>query len=331
MRRSTLLGLTIWAAWGTLWGCEAEPQGAIGTAEFHPWPAGSAGHDGARAKRIRRRTTLRARSAAAAGERDARRPARPRAGKAVCPGTAACPEPVPDVVPRPAIADSDCGSALPNQTFRCNRASRRCEGFAAPCHGDAECIPGASQWLWACSSDADCFFFDDDVCVKVAGVGRCARAAPDGAGGGCAFPVPDLLVLPRFDGTTVRSCADAGRKCHQGSCIVACRSDRECNPIETVPSATLKPVCATARSTRTAGAPASRCNTATRRCECAGNDKTAQTCPAPTPASPAAALQFRGGVQEKGERTFSGTRTRVNKAASTRELHPADLSRSGDR
>jgi len=183
--------------------------------------------------------------------------------------------------------DADCVSSLSDQPFGCNRATRRCEGFAAPCRSEAECIPGASQWFWSCTSDADCFFFSGDVCVDIAGVGRCARPAPqpDASTGGCVFPVPDALVLPRFaSGGTVLVCADASQKCREGSCIVPCRNDAQCTPDRNGSICNQETgLCECVADQDCRGPGVSRCNTATRRCECAGeidceNALNADTC-----------------------------------------------------
>jgi hypothetical protein len=94
--------------------------------------------------------------------------------------------------------------------YVCNQSTRRCEGFADPCTDSTECIPDASLWLWACNNDADCFFFTDDVCVDIGGLGFCARMVPYG---GCVDPTPDEVTLPRHSMSgTVEVCAQTDRQ-----------------------------------------------------------------------------------------------------------------------
>jgi hypothetical protein len=305
MWRSTFLGFALWAAWGSVSGCESEPPSAIGTAEFHPWPGGNAGSAGTATEEDASGAGSGSDAATEGGAGAAPGGAKGAGGAAGAGGGTGQPFRCAEACDQ----DSDCASAQPNQNFRCNRARERCEGFAAPCRDDAECIPGASQWLWICSSDEDCFFFDEDVCVNVAGVGRCARPAPDAtSSGGCVFPVPDLIVLPKFAGAeTVRICAETGQKCHQGSCLPACESDQQCDPDRNGSSCNRETgLCECARDEDCRGAGVSRCNTATRRCECASD----LDCPGLPNANVCVAGSCGCGSVAacNGERTFSGTR-----------------------
>src|SRR5262245_34549134 len=141
MRHSVLLGLSLGAALGAGSGCEPEPPSGIGTAEFHPGTTGgdagtggtgaSPGSGGAGAE------TSDA-TAGAAGS-----PAGGTAGAFGAAGTGAGPAGLFRCA-EACDQDSDCTSALPDQSLHCSRSRGRCEGFAAPCQADAECIPAAS-------------------------------------------------------------------------------------------------------------------------------------------------------------------------------------------
>ena len=275
MQRSRLLWFALaTAAWGLFAGCEAdEPPGPrVGTAEFGPGgssyagfaagdsgPRGGAGCVGSGCAGNRGAGGVTG-SAGRAGSNSAGG----GAGAAVGNGAYQLCEEACKV-------DADCVSLLAGEDFRCNASAQRCEGFASPCRNDAECVPGASQWLWNCSSDDDCFFFDDDVCVAIADVGRCARSAPSS---GCLFPVPDAIPLPKFGaGGTVVVCADTSQKCSEGNCIVACASDEDCAGDirgSVCDESTGACVCGSDIDCGTLGV--SRCNTTARRCECVDDD-----------------------------------------------------------
>ncbi len=270
MQRSELLfyGFS-WAAFGFVVACETdEPERRIETAVFAPGPGGSDADAGASGSLGRDSGSGRGGSCGASGGGAGQAGAAGRAGSAGSGGVVAGP-----ICAEACKADADCESVLPNQDYHCNAETQRCEGFASPCRSDTECIPAASQWLWSCSSDEDCFFFDDDVCVSIGGVGRCARPAPapDTPGGGCVFPAPDAIALPRLGAAgTALVCSDSSQKCHAGNCIVTCREDEDCysdknGSICDVGSGFC--ACEMDSDCRVPGA--SRCNTARRRCECA--------------------------------------------------------------
>lgn len=204
----------------------------------------------------------------------------------------------------------DCRIGVSSQGFECNPVTQRCETLGLPCRAAVECLPAASLWFLACDSDQDCFYFDDEACVSVAGVGRCARRAPGGTAesSGCLEPTPDGVRLARFGspGESVLVCADASRRCERGACVPGCRSDPECTPARNgsschVPSG----ACRCAKDEDCGGAGVSRCNTGTGSCECA-SDRDCQDV-----AGADVCVEGRCGCSSvaacAGERLFSGT------------------------
>ena len=168
--------------------------------------------------------------------------------------------------------DSDCLVDIQDQGFQCNATTSRCERYAEPCLADAECIPSASLWFLDCTSDADCFLFSGESCVDVAGAGKCARRADqnDAGSDACEFPVPDPITVFKFGSSeTIVVCADASRKCHDGTCIISC-VNAPCTP-DTNGSVcnSQTGLCECVRDEDCRGPGVSHCNTETRRCECA--------------------------------------------------------------
>jgi hypothetical protein len=151
--------------------------------------------------------------------------------------------------------------------YVCNQSTRRCEGFADPCTDSTECIPDASLWLWACNNDADCFFFTDDVCVDIGGLGFCARMVPYG---GCVDPTPDEITLPRYSMSgTVEVCAQTDRQCIDGDCVRGCTLDIECTPNQNGSFCDTNTGRCLCQADADCGGPGvSRCNTQTGVCEC---------------------------------------------------------------
>jgi hypothetical protein len=170
--------------------------------------------------------------------------------------------------------EQDCRVGSSDYGFDCNPSTRRCERLGFPCKSSSECLPAASLWFFSCSSDADCFYFDDDACVSIAGVGRCARLAPgdDIDDSGCQSPTPDAVLLPRMSGgSSALVCADAGRRCDEGACVAACGSDRECTPARNGSRCDLTSgACSCVKDADCGGPGVSRCDLDSGRCECAG-------------------------------------------------------------
>jgi hypothetical protein len=166
--------------------------------------------------------------------------------------------------------DADCRVFTVDAGYRCNTGTHRCERFAEPCRAASECLPQASFWIFDCDSDADCFFFTDERCVDVGGIGRCARLAP--SANGCGDQNPDEVTLPRF-GTSgdVLVCANASLTCSEGRCVPGCAVDGDCSPARNGSVCdTSTGLCRCVRDQDCGGAGVSRCNTATGRCECTG-------------------------------------------------------------
>jgi hypothetical protein len=165
-------------------------------------------------------------------------------------------------------ADVDCRILGADQGYRCNPSSERCERFAEPCRSSLECLPEASLWIFDCSSDADCFFFSDDVCVEVGGVGRCARLAP--SANGCAEPNAEDVMLPRLGAAgSALVCANASLACFEGACVPGCRSNADCGASRNGSRCDLElGLCRCVGDEDCGGIGVSHCNTATGRCEC---------------------------------------------------------------
>jgi hypothetical protein len=165
--------------------------------------------------------------------------------------------------------DVDCRIFGVDQGYRCNASTHRCERFAEPCRSSLECLPEASFWIFDCATDADCFFFSDDLCVDVGGVGRCARLAP--SANGCDDPNGDEVMLPRFGAEgSVLVCANASLTCLEGACVPGCRSNADCIPSRNGSVCDLDMrVCRCVSDDDCGGIGVSHCNTGTGRCECA--------------------------------------------------------------
>jgi hypothetical protein len=271
MQRAGLLCFGFsWAACGLVAACEADTREArIETAVFAPGPGGSSTGAGAGGSGVRDSGGGEGGSCAISGcGGDAGQTG--AGGQSGASGSGA--RPAGPLCAEACKVDADCESLLPNQEFLCNPETQRCEGFASPCRSDAECIPGASQWLWNCSSDQDCYFFDDDVCVNVAGAGRCARIAPapEISGGGCVFPAPDAVVLPRLGAAgTALVCSDSSQRCRAGICTPICRGQEDCYSDTNGSICDVQTgMCACERDSDCRMPGVSRCNTAARRCEC---------------------------------------------------------------
>ncbi len=169
----------------------------------------------------------------------------------------------------------DCRIGSTDYGFVCSSSSHRCEKPGAPCQSSLECVPSASFWFLDCDSDADCFYFDDDACVSVAGAGKCARLAPgdDIETSGCEAPSADALLLPRFGGAgSLLVCGDASRRCEQGACVAACRSHQDCTPARNGSVCDLQTgACRCVKDQDCGGLGVSHCNLTSGRCECAGS------------------------------------------------------------
>jgi hypothetical protein len=163
---------------------------------------------------------------------------------------------------------ADCRVFSIDVGHQCNTTTHRCERFAEPCRSSVECIPDASAWIFSCSTDADCFFFSDDLCVDVGGVGRCARLAP--SANGCTYTTPDAITLPRFGmAGNALVCANTSRTCAEGKCVPGCATNTDCTPERNGSVCdTMTRTCRCVRDQDCGGAGVSRCNTATGRCEC---------------------------------------------------------------
>ncbi len=169
-------------------------------------------------------------------------------------------------------SDQDCRIGGSDYGFSCNPGSHRCETLGFPCAESIECLPAASSWLLDCASDADCFYFSDDVCVSVAGFGKCARLAPGGAleASGCEWPTADAVLLPKRAGGSAVVCADAGQRCDAGACVPACHSNADCTPNRNGSVCdTESGACRCAKDEDCGGPGVSRCNQASGSCECA--------------------------------------------------------------
>jgi hypothetical protein len=165
-------------------------------------------------------------------------------------------------------ADIDCRIFGADQGYSCNPATQRCETFAEPCRSSLECVPEASLWLFDCTNDADCFFFGDDLCVDVGGIGRCARVAP--STNDCAEPTSDEIMLPRFGvSDSALVCANTSRTCFEGACVPGCSTSADCTPARNGSVCDQETrLCRCVRDADCGGIGVSRCNTATGRCEC---------------------------------------------------------------
>jgi hypothetical protein len=181
--------------------------------------------------------------------------------------------PGPKVCAESCTTTQDCRIGSVDYGFVCNSSSHRCEKPGAPCQSALQCVPGASFWFLDCDSDADCFYFDDDACVSVAGAGKCARLAPgdDLQSSGCEVPTADAMLLPRIaGGDPVLVCGDASRRCEQGACVAACRSHQDCNPTRNGSVCDFQTgACLCVKDQDCGGLGVSRCNVASGRCECA--------------------------------------------------------------
>ncbi len=199
---------------------------------------------------------------------------------------------------------TDCRVFGFDQGYQCNQATHRCERFAEPCRSAVECIPDASFWIFTCRSDADCFFFSDDLCVDVGGTGRCARLAP--SANGCMDPNPDEVTMPRFGASgNALVCANASRACDGGACVPGCRTNADCTPARNGSVCdTETRLCRCTSDQDCGGQGVSHCNTTSGRCECTDSRECEEL--------PNANACYSGrcgcsGVAACGERTFSGT------------------------
>jgi hypothetical protein len=125
--------------------------------------------------------------------------------------------------------------------------------------------------LLDCASDTDCFYFPDDVCVNVAGLGKCARLAPhpDDSASGCQEPSPRAVQLPRLvGGQTVVVCANTSQRCEQGQCVPTCETDAACTPAKNGSICDEGGACRCVKDDDCGGPGVSRCNVATGSCEC---------------------------------------------------------------
>jgi hypothetical protein len=169
--------------------------------------------------------------------------------------------------------DQDCRVGEQDAGYVCNAATWRCEKPGTSCQSALECLPSASFWFLDCEADTDCFYFADDACVSVAGMGKCARLAPGGSveASGCEPPTADAVTLPRFGGgDSVVVCADAGKRCEQGACVGSCRSQHECSPARNGSICDLATGgCRCQSDLDCGGLGVSRCNVASGQCECA--------------------------------------------------------------
>jgi hypothetical protein len=136
-------------------------------------------------------------------------------------------------------------------------------------------LPNASLWFWDCSAQGDCFYFSDDVCVSVAGGGKCARRAPgaDAASSGCESPTPDAVRLPELGSEqSVLVCANAGDRCQAGACVPACHDDAECMPAQNGSVCDLASgACRCVKDDDCGGTGVSHCNSVTGICECSSD------------------------------------------------------------
>ena len=169
--------------------------------------------------------------------------------------------------------NADCRVFSLDLGHRCNSSTHRCERFAEPCRSSVECIPDASAWIFSCSTDADCFFFSDDLCVDVGGVGRCARMVPSATG--CSYSTPDEIMLPRFGVSgNALVCANTSRTCTEGKCLPGCATNTDCTPERNGSICdTMARTCRCVRDQDCGGAGVSHCNTATGRCECVSDEE----------------------------------------------------------
>ena len=169
----------------------------------------------------------------------------------------------------------DCRIGNQDYGFTCNPATHRCEKPGVVCQSSLECLPSASFWFLDCDSDADCFYFDDDACVSVAGVGKCARLAPGASSdaSGCEPPTVDAVTLPRFGaGGSVVVCADGRLRCEHGACVGNCRSHADCSPARNGSVCDFSTgACRCVNDQDCGGLGVSHCNVTTGRCECDGN------------------------------------------------------------
>ena len=100
----------------------------------------------------------------------------------------------------------------------CDANSLRC----AECTEDAHCVAMASALSRAvCVQDDDCLAAFNEVCIDVAGLGRCA--APPDPQGGCFFGEPTNMT--RFGSAppvAVEVCLSQAGRCVAQRCIVSC-------------------------------------------------------------------------------------------------------------
>ena len=169
----------------------------------------------------------------------------------------------------------DCRIGNQDFGFTCNPVTQRCDKPGLVCQTALECLPGASFWFLDCDSDADCFYFDDDACVSVSGVGKCARLAPgpSAESSGCEPPNADPVTLPRFaGGGSVLVCADARQRCEHGACVGACRAHEDCTSARNGSVCDFSTgACRCVGDQDCGGLGVSHCNVTTGRCECAGD------------------------------------------------------------
>jgi hypothetical protein len=169
----------------------------------------------------------------------------------------------------------DCRIGTQDYGFTCNPATQRCEKPGVICQSSLECLPSASFWFLDCDSDADCFYFDDDACVSVAGVGKCARLAPGSSSeaSGCQPPTADAVTLPRVGSAgSALVCADGRQRCERGACLAACRSHADCSAARNGSVCDLSTgACRCVRDQDCGGLGVSRCNVTSGRCECGGD------------------------------------------------------------
>jgi hypothetical protein len=113
--------------------------------------------------------------------------------------------------------NTDCVTDEADPRF-CDTDSSQC----VECTVDAHCIAFASGLARVvCTQDDDCSALFDEVCVDVAGLGRCA--APPDPQDGCFIGTPtNMTRFGSVPAQTVEVCARDVGKCVAQRCIVSC-------------------------------------------------------------------------------------------------------------